>query len=343
MRAAVLALVCGACGSSAYACTDHEQCVIEDRSGTCQPDGHCSFPDDGCPSGQRYGDHAGAAAGKCVPSSDDTTSTAPATSTSDTTAAPTTSSASTTASSSSSDTSTSTDDRGSESSDASTTGTPDPPTPLLWFSFDRIGADGIPNLGSLGGVASCSDGACPESIEGPVGLAAYFDGLDDCALFPATPEIVAIDALTITAWVRRGVIDPEYDCFLCKPVGADLWNSWRLATYDDPDLGAVGDFRVGLADNGGVSLPAPIPLDTWTFVAGTWNGETMAVWVDGVLVQEAANSAYEVDEQSVHLGCDDDHSKLGPTNFLTGSLDEVRLFGRELTNDEIQALYAEGL
>jgi hypothetical protein len=43
-------------------------------SGRCQPSGYCSFPDDACPSGQRYGDHAGGSlAGGCVdPSREDT-------------------------------------------------------------------------------------------------------------------------------------------------------------------------------------------------------------------------------------------------------------------------------
>ena len=41
---------------------------------------------------------------------------------------------------------------------------------------------------------------------------------------------------------------------------------------------------------------------------------------------EAANALYEVDEQAVFLGCDDDHSVFGPTNFLTGAIDASTTF-----------------
>src|SRR5690606_2110167 len=66
-------LVGVACGSlSAFTCLEHEQCVDGARAGTCQPDGYCSFDDPTCPSGQRYGEHAGMdRRGACVDTTDD--------------------------------------------------------------------------------------------------------------------------------------------------------------------------------------------------------------------------------------------------------------------------------
>ena len=70
MRLGVAALlVClgaGACVSptSVFTCEQSTQCTV---GGMCQPTGYCSFPDLGCPSGQRYGDAAGdGLAGTCV-------------------------------------------------------------------------------------------------------------------------------------------------------------------------------------------------------------------------------------------------------------------------------------
>jgi len=54
------ALGAGACQSSAtFACTASDECESQGAIGTCQPNGYCSFPDIGCISGQRYGEHAG--------------------------------------------------------------------------------------------------------------------------------------------------------------------------------------------------------------------------------------------------------------------------------------------
>ena len=67
-RLAVVAawgLVCGAaCGAApAFVCTDSTAC----EGGACEPTGYCSFPDDDCDSGRRYGQLAGdGLAGMCT-------------------------------------------------------------------------------------------------------------------------------------------------------------------------------------------------------------------------------------------------------------------------------------
>lgn len=54
---------------STFECTDDSQCNGDGKNGTCQPaTGFCSFPDDDCDSGQRYGALApDGLAGACVP------------------------------------------------------------------------------------------------------------------------------------------------------------------------------------------------------------------------------------------------------------------------------------
>ncbi|MEM6990606.1 MAG: hypothetical protein AAF721_08920 [Myxococcota bacterium] len=52
---------------TSFVCGDDSQCVGADQ-GMCQPNGFCSFPDDECPTGQRYGKQAPSTlAGQCVP------------------------------------------------------------------------------------------------------------------------------------------------------------------------------------------------------------------------------------------------------------------------------------
>ncbi|MGH1346049.1 MAG: hypothetical protein ACRBN8_31080 [Nannocystales bacterium] len=52
-----------ACGANTYSCTDGAQC----GDGFCEETGLCSFADDGCESGRRYAEYAGALSGLCVP------------------------------------------------------------------------------------------------------------------------------------------------------------------------------------------------------------------------------------------------------------------------------------
>ena len=61
-----------ACGDSPFVCASDEHCARGDVGGVCQATGFCSFPDDACASGQRYGEHAGKGlAGACVSESED--------------------------------------------------------------------------------------------------------------------------------------------------------------------------------------------------------------------------------------------------------------------------------
>jgi hypothetical protein len=50
-------------GADSFSCTGNASCGT---GGTCQPNNLCSFPDNTCPSGQRYGDIAGTSSGDCV-------------------------------------------------------------------------------------------------------------------------------------------------------------------------------------------------------------------------------------------------------------------------------------
>lgn len=71
------AALMGACTSDpGFRCANHEECVDDGVQGVCQVTSYCSFPDDGCASGQRYGGLAGDGLAKvCVPPEHDPATT----------------------------------------------------------------------------------------------------------------------------------------------------------------------------------------------------------------------------------------------------------------------------
>lgn len=63
----LVAAVMACQGGAWFQCSEQADCETEDGGGVCQPTGGCSFPDDGCTSGQRYGSaSAPELAGQCV-------------------------------------------------------------------------------------------------------------------------------------------------------------------------------------------------------------------------------------------------------------------------------------
>lgn len=81
LAAACLALAAGACGKlDTFACAQSSECVHDGLAGTCEPGGLCSFPDESCPSGKKYGEFAGDQSGLCVePGATTTPATVPTT------------------------------------------------------------------------------------------------------------------------------------------------------------------------------------------------------------------------------------------------------------------------
>jgi hypothetical protein len=74
-------------------------------------------------------------------------------------------------------------------------------------------------------------------------------------------------------------------------------------------------------------------------VAGTWDGTTVRIHVDGV---EVAKTSYDsvsyIAAPTMLVGADSNTGVLGA--YLTGDIDELCLYGRALSGSEIKALAA---
>jgi hypothetical protein len=185
VRAILLsASVLVACGEAAiFTCSDAASCGA---SGRCEPNGSCSFPDETCPSGRRFGEHAPLdIAGHCVEeelagtTSGDasTTATTATTATVDTGATPSEDSATPgeTTLASTTDDDTSTTGRETTSSTSSVDGsssTGAPPQPIvigpmsiaddlddgaIWPSLGRLAGAWLPSGETTAGLAYCGE------------------------------------------------------------------------------------------------------------------------------------------------------------------------------------------
>jgi hypothetical protein len=311
--------------------------------GVCQPEGVCSFPDDTCPSGQRFGAHSGGLSNECVPTTPGTgettaVSTDPASSgdgdpTLDVTGGDT-------QAASSSGIGPLDDTAASESTTSpATTGDEVDPSLLLWFTFDGDGGDALTNDGALGGAATCYMGTCPVLVDGPVGMAAQFDGVSNCGIYPYTDEL-ATPEFTLALWMKRDVHEPGYDGAFTKPVGESAYNTFRVSMQGSgmpPMEIDEMNIHVGLQDNSGAELFAPMTLGVWTHFATTWSGAQLELFIDGESVGIDPTMLFEVDDHDVYVGCDDD-VPIGITHFLHGSLDDVRMYARVLDPMEIAEL-----
>jgi hypothetical protein len=221
-------------------------------------------------------------------------------------------------------------DASDASADAATPdATPDAfvdPSLIAHWEFDDDPADGALDSSGRGHTATCL-AACPAQVTGKIGMAYQFSSAQAHALVVADHADFR-GAFTLAAWMRASTVGSNM-AILSKPFGTGSGNSWQLELRDTGALSFSGGSAHYL-DN-----PTTTATNVWHHVAGTWDGTTKRLYVDGVLVASVA-SAIDYDTHPIFLGADENSGST--VLYWNGTLDDLRIYNRVLTVQEIQAL-----
>lgn len=142
-----------------------------------------------------------------------------------------------------------------------------------------------------------------------------FDGLED---FAATDDQgPSLSTLTVEAWVRPAALG-TVDLVHQRDPNNNPGRGWALGlTNGRPDL------TVYHPEPESVSASSALAVDSWTFLAATVHGSSLAIFVDGTLAATHTASEPPDPMEFAHtmfaLGGDGQHS------LFHGLLDEVRL------------------
>jgi len=211
-------------------------------------------------------------------------------------------------------------------------------------AFDIIGGE----HGSLQGGATFAPGEVAQAFS--------LDGSNDFVLVPNDPAAAFnfTGSFSIDAWIFLKAAPPQFAPVVSKwndiPFGNDKRN-YFLAVEPFAgalrlrfDVSADGKFLGG--HSALIFSADTIPLNTWTHVAGVFDGTThaLSVYVNGHASNffsiPAVISAPLVNTEPVLIGAGDLGSDI--RDFFNGSIDEVELFNRAITQSEIQAIVNAG-
>ena len=214
-------------------------------------------------------------------------------------------------------------------SDMSTPITPQPTssTPVAAYGFGAgagtTAADdsGNGNTGTISGAAWTSAGR--------YGSALAFDGVDDWVTIRDAPELDLAYGMTLEAWI--------------KPADTSFWRTVMMKDQRRNGLVyalfAASDTRVpaGNIDVNGQKIvrgPTVLPLNSWTHLATTYDGQTQRLYVNGIEVASRAQTGSMPNSKgALHLG----GNTVWPNEFYRGVIDEVRIYNRALAPTEIQS------
>ncbi|MBC8468839.1 MAG: LamG domain-containing protein [Planctomycetes bacterium] len=186
-----------------------------------------------------------------------------------------------------------------------------------WWTFDgdTLDSSGLNNEATLAGD--------PEYVEGWLGQAVFLDG-DDYITMDGVADNIQGNDITMNAWV--------------KTADTGDWFSINSSTGGNVALLATDNQRLAMYDNGYEGHSTTIVTDgQWHMLTYVRRGSTGYIYVDGV--QENSHQA------DFSLSADDRWS-LGqewdgevPSDFLTGTIDEVRVYKGGLTDEEVIGLF----
>lgn len=215
--------------------------------------------------------------------------------------------------------------------------TPDECDPrVAYFRFDEGAGDST--VDATGGPPGLLAGPTWASVSGdPSGTSLLFDGLDDCV------ELGTLDlppaAMSISLWMRASQFDVSDARLISKAAGlSESAHLWMVSTVSH---GGQMRLRARLKTSAStttlIGAGGALALGVWTHVAATYDGVTLRLYEDSVLVGSVAQSGLIATSPSLPVAVGNQPLGAGNRPFA-GHLDDVRIFDRALGRAELQTL-----
>ena len=205
--------------------------------------------------------------------------------------------------------------------------------PIGHWTLDAVVGGTVADASGFGNPGTVVDGAAP--VPGRINGALQFDGKRSHVTVPHAPALAVTGALTIAAWVNPA---PAGD--VPTPSVVEKWDG-------GPDGGVSGYFlRLGKGGLAHFSLGSPgklaevyslktVPPESWTFLAATYDTGILKMYVNGALERTATTTYVPGPSRGplrIAMGGG------GGAHYFAGGIDDVRVYNRALSADEIAKL-----
>ena len=198
------------------------------------------------------------------------------------------------------------------------------------WSFNEASGTSATDLSGNNNTATLVNGVARTT--GNYGGGLTFDGVNDYLTIPNSPSLnIAGSQLTLSMWIKPQSGGGD------SVVLGKFWNATMTSPYYQYGLelsgGTVPTFYIGTT--GGplsASMGSALALDQWSHLAVVFDGSQVRYYVNGLLVTTASLPAtITARSNPLRIGADNNTQQ-----FFNGSLDEVRIYNRALTVQEVQ-------
>jgi len=207
---------------------------------------------------------------------------------------------------------------------------PLPPGLAAGWSFNEASGTSATDSSGNNNAATLVNGVLRTT--GNYGGGLTFDGVNDYLTVPNSPSLdISGTGLTLSMWINPQALSGGDSVVLGK-----FWNATMTSPYYQYGLelagGTVPVFYVGTTSGVlSASMGSALVLNQWSYLAVVFDGSQVKFYLNGALVTTASLPAtITARSNPFRLGADNNTQQ-----FFKGSLDEVRIYNRALTAQEI--------
>jgi hypothetical protein len=193
------------------------------------------------------------------------------------------------------------------------------------YSFSEGSGSTVADASGNGNTGTIANAAW--TTAGKYGSALVFNGSSAMVTINDSASLHLSNAMTLEAWVNPSATSTLWTDVVYKANDA-FYLSATSTSNSAP--GAGGTFGGANANTYGL---AALPLNAWTHLAVTYNGNSLLLYVNGVLVSSKGQTGTLLSSTNpLQIGGD---SLFG--QYFTGTIDEVRVYNAALTQAQIQS------
>lgn len=206
------------------------------------------------------------------------------------------------------------------------------PSLVLYFSFDKGGGKEIKDESGKGNDGDIA--GSPKWIDGKYGKALQMTAQDDHVEVAHSDSLVLEEAVTYMAWSLIEAWTADGDQWIDKGAHSAKGTGCGIMVH------AGSDFYFMLGDGAArqdLTFPAAgtVPVgNEWHHIAGTYDGKKMIAYGDGEIFGEM-DASFKLNctaEVPLYIGSGVDR----PQYVFDGGIDEVAIFNRALSQDEVK-------
>lgn len=199
-------------------------------------------------------------------------------------------------------------------------------------------SSGWGNDGTLVGI----DASTAWVAGGPAGRALSVQG-QGYATVPASASIDSItSAVTVAAWIFLQGTITDYATAISRQLGTGFGQHYHLSV----NAGGQAILFITTPDAGQVVLGSPmtVPMQTWVHLAGTYDGTTARLYVNGAEVNSLpAIGRFASETNPVILSGNGNNTDKAVSELVPGQLAEIMLYRRALGADEVARIQGGAL